>query len=543
MHMSLRLWTMNWYSALVFLLVSINQPLAGAEKGASTTSGWRDCQCEASVVVNCGVDGKTYSNHCLRECNGVQLRHLGYCTTGVCRCPQKVELNCGVDNNTYYNHCMRECDGVQLNYEGPCASKRTEALSGNLQLHVASPRIAKSSSSPTTEDTSDIQPQQPALAQNNQDPLTSCDCPLKVELNCGADGKTYANNCLRECDSVAIQHEGPCETGNCPCSSRFYEPNCGADKLTYANHCLRQCAEVDLFHEGPCTDEECGCPLTLNINCGMDGKTYPNSCLRECRGVGLKGPGSCDRYDACFCPKINEPNCGADGKTYVNHCFRECHDVELKHEGRCTEEDCLCSPIFELNCGEDGTTYANHCMRECQGVSLGSLGPCPFSEQKPSLPNITTTTTTTVATTTTSVATTTTTVAATATPVATMTTAITTATLATTAAPTNSTISSSSNTNDPSSTPDAAPAGATNSFSHKQTRCDMCPPTVLLNCGDNGTTYENHCQRECQGVRLLHEGPCELQDKRRYRGISKIPEPGFPGVIGAPMRTIRRMDY
>ncbi|CAL8132260.1 unnamed protein product [Orchesella dallaii] len=38
-----------------------------------------------------------------------------------------------------------------------------------------------------------------------------CICPfIRLEV-CGADNKTYPNDCLRRCKGVELSHEGPCK--------------------------------------------------------------------------------------------------------------------------------------------------------------------------------------------------------------------------------------------------------------------------------------------------------------------------------------------
>ena len=39
-----------------------------------------------------------------------------------------------------------------------------------------------------------------------------CPCPRDIHNVCGEDGKTYMNECLAKCGSVAIKCDG-----NCPC--------------------------------------------------------------------------------------------------------------------------------------------------------------------------------------------------------------------------------------------------------------------------------------------------------------------------------------
>ncbi|XP_060607648.1 serine protease inhibitor dipetalogastin-like [Ruditapes philippinarum] len=43
-------------------------------------------------------------------------------TKGPCYCPAIVLPVCGVDGNTYSNACLAECDGIEVEYEGECGS-------------------------------------------------------------------------------------------------------------------------------------------------------------------------------------------------------------------------------------------------------------------------------------------------------------------------------------------------------------------------------------------------------------------------------------
>ncbi len=148
-------------------------------------------------------------------------------------------------------------------------------------------------------------------------PPQNCPCPKSTNLQCGVDGTTRRNSCERECAGVALACEGPCpcpdfpedaaqisfpdeeneETAECHCSKTL-NPQCGADGQTYANNCLRECAGVESACAGTCPcltrkRDECNCPETSKPQCGVDGKTYTNDCLRQCAGVILAGVGRC----------------------------------------------------------------------------------------------------------------------------------------------------------------------------------------------------------------------------------------------------------
>lgn len=44
----------------------------------------------------------------------------------------------------------------------------------------------------------------------------------------------------------------------------------------------------------------------------------------------------------------------------------------------------------------------------------------------------------------------------------------------------------------------------------------ICPANLQVNCGSDGVTYPNHCQRECEGADFVHEGPCAGDGKIRF---------------------------
>ena len=74
-----------------------------------------------------------------------------------------------------------------------------------------------------------------------------CRCLARRDYNpsCGSNGKTYFNDCFRECDEVNRGHDGVCAGCNCP---DVLQPVCGNDGFSYINSCEANCHKAVVVH-------------------------------------------------------------------------------------------------------------------------------------------------------------------------------------------------------------------------------------------------------------------------------------------------------
>ena len=264
-------------------------------------------------------------------------------TYGPCKAPpcegcegQPENPVCGSDGETYPNYCtLATCPkqaGVTLSYPGHCL---------NAQF------------------------------------CSQCASLPKAAV-CGSDGVTYANECAATtCLGKGVAYAGPCCVECKPDGPGV----CGADLKTYPNDCVLLCLGVQKLYDGPCT---CPCDLSGPEVCGSDGKTHPNQCWLDCLQLKKLFDGPCPECPTC--PRTFDPACGGDNKTYPNECWLQCQGAVLKNPGVCSTCQAICgtpdNPVGGPNpaCGPDGITYPTACFAtKCVGYSEGQVspGPCP----------------------------------------------------------------------------------------------------------------------------------------------------------------------
>ncbi len=362
----------------------------------------------------CGIDGFTYANECYAGCENVEIAYWGECEDP--------------------NYCTsnRDCDYGEICVNGVCQYQGGEACY-DYGGACYEPSSSGTVCPPGTEVifTDEELCNDGAYCCVSSDPCA--DCPYLWDPVCGADGVTYANECIAECQGIRVAYQGECEDPNyctsdndcaddevcvfgmCiqqtdPCDEcpRLWSPVCGVDGETYANACFAECQGIRIAYQGECEDpnyctSNWDCDegeICLNGQCvyqgeeacydlggtchegGPDGFFCPEGTemIDSSDGLCFDGAFCCvPTTDPClYCPYLWEPVCGVDGVTYANDCLAECHGEDIAYWGECEDPDpCSeCGEYYQPVCGVNGQTYENPCYARCRGVEIAYYGIC-----------------------------------------------------------------------------------------------------------------------------------------------------------------------
>ncbi len=221
---------------------------------------------------------------------------------------------------------------------------------------------------------------------------------------------TCANNADCKSDQYCLSTDGLCGAGKCaikpgkPCPTLPTGGEvCGCDGVTYNNGCLAAQAGVAIKSNGLCAGKPkpCGgiagftcnkseacditgcypdaagvcvawqavCPPTYKPVCGCNDKTFANDCVRVMAGVAKKSDGACaPAPNAC---QVDGPNTCAPGELCA------APTGQCKGEGKCTKKPDMCVAPEAPVCGCDNKTYANACLALAANQNIASNGACP----------------------------------------------------------------------------------------------------------------------------------------------------------------------
>ena len=127
------------------------------------------------------------------------------------------------------------------------------------------------------------------------------------------------------------------------------------------------------------------CPSSLNYVCGANGASYTNECYALTSGTTVACKGKCP-CQANTCLALWAPVCGSNGVTYGNACKAQQASATVACNRACPCKICPASPVALCNQGEKRTNSydSNGCpVYRCEKTPCGPIAPvsCGPSER------------------------------------------------------------------------------------------------------------------------------------------------------------------
>ncbi|MBM4343460.1 MAG: hypothetical protein FJ100_08795 [Deltaproteobacteria bacterium] len=224
-------------------------------------------------------------------------------------------------------------------------------------------------------------------------------------INCTTSGDCKAGD-------YCLAVDGQCGAGTCHAKPNKPCPElpsggqvCGCDGKTYSSGCASALAGVSIKSSGACSAKPKPCGGIAGFTCNKSEACDITGCYPDAAGV-------CVAWQA-VCPPAYKPVCGCNDKTFANDCVRVMAGVAKKAEGACAPEPTPCTvlgpttcapgeicitPTGQCNgtgkctkkpdtclaleapvCGCNNKTYANACLALAANQNIASNGACPVN--------------------------------------------------------------------------------------------------------------------------------------------------------------------
>ncbi|CAK4619863.1 hypothetical protein LEN26_002126 [Aphanomyces euteiches] len=392
-----------------------------------------DCNWTPQDERICGSDGATHVNQCSFECYQAKDKFLRVLAYGECprskpscsirTCNNDWTRVCGSDGQTYTNNCslanaacMNPTANLEYVSDGACPAVTSPSTCvSKCNFHPTDLMICGTDGVTYANECSfkcyqanDKYLQLLSLGSCHAKPD---DCSIQTCNDdwtqvCGADGKTYSNNCslanaacFLKTKSLTYVKDGDCDVeeplkvciDKCDFKAEEDATLCGSDGVTYANACSFNCYRaadkyLHVLALGSCPKKTTSCSILQCNNdwtrvCGSDGQTYTNKC--SLANVACMNPSKKLKYIAdgdcpdpcvfhCSSQASDFSICASNNITYASRCYFDqarCRDptLEFVHTGSCKapcDTITICPRDYNPVCGSNGITFANRCIFE-----------------------------------------------------------------------------------------------------------------------------------------------------------------------------------
>jgi hypothetical protein len=282
--------------------ISVGSPAVGSHMAHGDSLGSCPTTCGGESGGTCDED--QFCQIAEGDCGGE-----GVCEDRPETCPAILDPVCGCDGVTYDNACFAASAGATVAFAGECDAE--QACGGSAGDTCDAMQYCKGEEGECGED---------AEGECADTPMT---CPAIIDLVCGCDDRTYANECMADAAGVTVASIGACDGGGQACGGMAGD-TCDEDQFC-------DTAEDECMAEAECSDRPVMCMLALDPVCGCDGMTYGNECFANGAGVAVASTGPCSSEMETICD---------DGIDNDNDGDTDCADSDCVGETGMLGETC-----------------------------------------------------------------------------------------------------------------------------------------------------------------------------------------------------------